>query len=121
MPRSLLVQLVGIKRLCFFCISDPPGPPVRIEPMPYMLSISVSWIKPLDDGGKMVLDYKIVLLDDNKRELKLFTRITANPYTLQNLRQNRNYTIIIYARNDIGYGKPANVTISTLEAGEISN
>lgn len=86
-----------------------------------MLSISVSWTKPVNDGGKMVLDYKIVLLDFNKKEQKLLKGITGNAYTLQDLRQNRNYTIIIYARNDVGYGKPANITIPTLEAGEISN
>ena len=110
-----------MKRLSSFCISDPPGPPVITERIPDMLSISVSWAKPLNDGGKMVLDYKIVLLDVNKKEQKLLKGITGNAYTLQDLRQNRNYTIIIYARNDVGYGKPANVTISTLEAGEISN
>ncbi|XP_074633212.1 uncharacterized protein LOC141891999 isoform X2 [Acropora palmata] len=117
---SYLCKAVNIKGTTLHNITVeqlyPPGPPVITERIPDMLSISVSWAKPLNDGGKMVLDYKIVFLDVNKKEQKLLKGITGNAYTLQDLRQNRNYTIIIYARNDVGYGKPANVTISTLEA-----
>lgn len=94
----------------------PPGPPVIKKLVPDMLSISMTWNKPRDDGGSIVLDYMITLLDANKTQRQMRNEITDSNYTIQNVKQNKTYMILIRARNVVGYGEPTNATVSTLEA-----
>ena len=60
----------------------------------------------------------ITLLDTNRRVLQQHNGIKRTSYTLENLQQNRTYTLMLQARNIAGYGKSANVTVATLEAGK---
>ena len=49
----------------------------------------------------------------------MLSGIKQNKYILQNLKHNRTYTLLLQAGNVVGYGKPANVTVSTLQAGKL--
>ena len=102
----------------FFHVSVPPGPPVIKELTSDFLSISATWNRSRDDGGSPILAYRITLLDANKKEQQMQSGIKQNKYTFQNLKHNRTYTILLQAGNIVGYGKLANVSVSTLQAGK---
>lgn len=100
-------------------ISVLPSAPMINKIFPEMLSIKVTWNRSLDDGGSPILDYRITIIDMNNVQ-RATSRIHENNFTLQNLRQNRTYRILIQARNVVGYGNSANASVSTLEAGKNS-
>lgn len=81
-------------------------------------TITVTWNASFDNGGSPILDYMVTLLDANNNVQQKPAGIREHNYTLQNLKHNRTYTIFVQARNAIGYGKSANATVSTLEAGK---
>ena len=83
-----------------------------------MLAFNVSWNAPRDNGGSRVLDYNITLLDVNRRVLQQRNGVKQTSVTMQNLRQNRTYIIVLQARNIVGYGESVNGTVKTLEAGK---
>lgn len=83
-----------------------------------MLEFNVTWNAPQDNGGSIVLDYKITLLYANKSLLQQHSGIKNTWFTLKNLQQNRTYIFILQAKNVVGYGEPSNVSVSTLEAGK---
>ena len=103
----------------YFHISVPPGPPVINKLVPDILSISATWNRSRDDGGSPILDYKITLFEVNADKQQRQSVVTGNNYTLRSLKHNRTYKIVIQARNVVGYGKSANATVATLEAGKI--
>lgn len=78
----------------------------------------MTWNKPRDNGGGIVLDYNITLLNANKSLLQRHSGIKNTWFTLRNLQQNRTYIFILQAKNAVGYGEPSNVSVSTLEAGK---
>ena len=82
-----------------------------------MRSITTTWNRSRNDGGSPILDHRITLLDWKNNVKYNQSGIKENNYTIYNLHQNRNYTVVLEARNLIGYSKPANVTFWTLKAG----
>ncbi|KAL9965834.1 hypothetical protein ACROYT_G029686 [Oculina patagonica] len=94
----------------------PPGPPVIDKFTPNVLALNVTWNSSRDNGGSPVLDYRITLLYVNKSILQQQSGINVNYFTLHNLQQNRTYIFIVRARNVIGYGESANISVTTLEA-----
>ena len=101
----------------FIYISDPPSPPALKTVIPELWSISATWNGSLFDGGSPVLDYKLTLLDSKNIVRQNQSEIRQTNYTFFNLQQNRNYVIILQARNAIGYSKPSNYSVWTLKAG----
>ncbi|XP_068685321.1 uncharacterized protein [Montipora foliosa] len=93
-----------------------PDPPIINQLEPALLSITATWNRSLDNGGSPILDYKIILLDENDHLLQNLSGITETTYTLLNVKHNRTYKIYLQARNVVGYGKRANRTVSTLDA-----
>ena len=118
--QSLWKQTTTLKIVIvdFGSFSVPPGPPVFSKLEPAMLSINIAWNRSRDDGGSPTLDYRIILLDANKNRIQVRSGINENNYTVRNVKHNRTYVILLQARNVVGYGNPANVTVSTLEAGQ---
>ena len=83
------------------------------------MSISATWNRSRDNGGSPVLDYNITLLEANSSVQQSQSGIRETFYTLRHLRQNRTYTLLLQARNVVGYGNSANATVSTLAAGKM--
>ncbi|KAL9965831.1 hypothetical protein ACROYT_G029682 [Oculina patagonica] len=93
-----------------------PGPPVIDKFTPNVLAFNVTWNTSRDNSGSPVLDYRITLLYVNKSILQQQSGIKVTYFTLHNLQQNRTYIFIVRARNVVGYGVSANVSVTTLEA-----
>ncbi|XP_068734303.1 uncharacterized protein [Montipora capricornis] len=94
----------------------PPSPSVFNKLEREMRSITTTWNRSRNDGGSPILDHRITLLDWKNNVKYNQSGIKENNYTIYNLHQNRNYTVVLEARNLIGYSKPANVTFWTLKA-----
>ena len=52
------------------------------------------------------------------KQVFTYTAITRTSLVIENLARNRTYIAEIQARNEVGYGKTANVTATTLLAGK---
>ena len=97
--------------------TDPPSPP-NITVVSSVLSLNVTWRSSVEENVIRILDYRIKVFDDNTLErLWQRERITSSPLVIANLKRNRTYIVIIQARNEVGYGKSANVSATTLLAG----
>ena len=107
-----------IKLIFPFRTSDPPGPSVIKKYAANVLALNVTWSPSRDNGGSPILDYNITLLDVNKTVLQQHGGIKTTSITLQNVQQNRTYIFVVQARNAVGYGKSANASVTTLEAGK---
>lgn len=101
----------------FVYISVPPSRPAFKIVTPELWSISVTWQGLQYDGGSPVLDYKLTLLDSNNIVQQNQSQIRGTNHTFFNLQQNRQYNIVLEARNVIGYSKPSNNIVRTRKAG----
>ena len=101
----------------FVYISVPPSRPAFKIVTPELWSISVTWQGLQYDGGSPVLDYKLTLLDSNNIVQQNQSQIRGTNHTFFNLQQNRQYNIVLEARNAIGYSKPSNNIVRTRKAG----
>lgn len=95
----------------------PPSRPAFKIVTPELWSISVTWQGLQYDGGSPVLDYKLTLLDSNNIVQQNQSQIRGTNHTFFNLHQNRQYNIVLEARNAIGYSKPSNNIVRTRKAG----
>jgi len=80
-----------------------------------LFSLNVNWSSSVEDR---ILDYRITVFDDNTlKPVKQYNGITSSSLVIKNLKRNRTYIVIIQARNEVGYGKSANISATTLLAG----
>jgi hypothetical protein len=77
-------------------------------------SITVTWLRPIDDGGSPVLDYKIQINTQPPREINT----KDNRRVILDLKGNTTYILKVYARNVVGYGKVSVVEFTTKMKGE---
>ena len=89
-----------------FCSSsEAPGSPavtVKVE----ATSITVRWTKPADDGGSPITAYRVLILRGNtKIENRNITDMSVNHQFIGSLSKRTNYTIKVFARNDVFEGK----------------
>lgn len=64
------------------------------------------------------MDYNTTLLDVNRTVLQQNNGTKTTSTTFENVQQNRTYIFVVQARNVVGYGKSANASVTTLEAGK---
>ena len=64
------------------------------------------------------MDYNTTLLDVNMTVVQQHRGIKRTSITFQNVQQNGTYIFVVQARNVVGYGKSANASVTTLEAGK---
>ena len=85
-----------------------------------MFSLEISWNSSDQDANNIkLLDYRITLIDGTTlKQVFTYTAITRTSLVIENLARNRTYIAEIQARNEVGYGKTANVTATTLLAGK---
>ena len=108
----------AIKLILSFHTPDPPSPPVIKKFTANVLALNVTWGTPLYNGGSPILDYNTTLLDMNRTVLKQEKGIKRTSITFKDVQQNRTYIFVVQARNVVGYGKSANASVTTLEAGK---
>lgn len=92
--------------------SVPPGPVSITITNIDASSITVRWTKPNDDGGRNVTGY---LLETDSH---IFVK-TIDTYTvLTGLKRDSQYTVKVYAKNNIGYGVSSTKVITTKKIGK---
>lgn len=64
------------------------------------------------------MDYNTTLLDVNRTVLQQNNGTKTTSTAFENVQQNRTYIFVVQARNVVGYGKSANASVTTLEAGK---
>ena len=91
-----------------------------IKAIPRVFSLEISWNSSDQDANNIkLLDYRITLTDGTTlKQVFTYTAITRTSLVIVNLARNRTYIAEIQARNEVGYGKTANVTATTLLAGK---
>ena len=111
------MQKVVMSSFVHVFFTDPPSPP-NMTVVSSVLSLNVTWRSSVEESVIMILDYRIKVFDDNTLK-RVWQRewITSSSLVIENLKRNRTYIVIIQARNEVGYGKSANITATTLLAG----
>lgn len=98
--------------------ADVPGPPVIKAARPGVLSLNISWYSPNEDNNIEVLDYRIKVLDGiTKKSIKQYASIPTTSLIIKNLKKNSSYVVEIQGRNEVGYGKTAKISGTTLPQG----
>ena len=110
-------KVSAIKLILSFHTPDPPSPPVIKKFTANVLALNVTWGTPLYNGGSPILDYNTTLLDMNRTVVEKDKGIKRTSITIKDVQQNRTYIFVVQARNVVGYGKSANASVTTLEAG----
>uniref|UniRef100_A0A8C5DN14 Titin n=1 Tax=Gouania willdenowi TaxID=441366 RepID=A0A8C5DN14_GOUWI len=106
----------------------PPGPPTNLKVTDYSGStVSLSWSKPIYDGGVAVIGFVVEMkeaTDDEWTSCTPSTCIEETSFTVKRLRENAKYYFRIYAMNAAGIGEHVDlpepvVAVERLEAPEI--
>lgn len=98
-------------------LSDPPRAPF-IAVVPNVLSLNVTWFSSIEDNGIKIYDYFVKVVDYvSNRLVQEYKKVQKTSLVIDKLMRNRTYFVAIQARNEVGYGKPSNVSATTLLAG----
>lgn len=98
-------------------LTDPPDPPF-ITVVSSILSLNITWSSSVEENIIRILDYRIKVLDAiTLKRIRQYNGITSSSLVIENLKRNRTYIVIIEARNEVGYGKSANASATTLVTG----
>ena len=97
--------------------TDPPDAPYMTV-VPCVMSLNVTWRSSVEASIIRILDYRIKLFDAiTLKRVRQFNGITSSSKSIGDLKRNRTYIVIIQARNEVGYGKSANTSATTLLEG----
>ena len=100
----------------FLVISEAPSEVLNLQGVAMCKSITLTWIRPKDDGGmpinKYVLNYDIGTRDvDGKK----------TSYTIDKLKQNTEYSFTLRAINRAEWGPLSSVKVKTTEYCKFCN
>lgn len=97
--------------------ADPPKPP-KVVVVPNVLSLNVTWFSSIEDNSIKIYDYLVKVVDYVSNTLvQEYKKVKETSLVINKLMKNRTYFVAIQARNEVGYGKPSNVSATTLLAG----
>ena len=101
--------------------TDPPHPPY-ITAVSSVLSLNITWNSSVKENIIRILDYRIKVMDGiTRKRVRQYNEITTSSLVIENLKRNRTYIVMIQARIEVGYGKSANITATTLLAGKVNH
>ena len=97
-----------------------PRKPTDIRVNKTCNSLTLSWLPPGEDGGSIVTDYNVTVVDGTEDGPLLESVPTGGNTTVSitPLKPNTMYTVHIRARNRAGLGEPAVVSVTTEELSE---
>ena len=79
--------------------------------------IILKWTPPSNNGGSQVIDYKVIVKDDDQK--RILSPVTGNQTVIDKLKPRWSYTFILSARNIVGYGKSVSRTLTTKFKGTL--
>lgn len=88
-----------------------------IKAIPRLRALQITWKpSPKDINNIKILDYRIKVLNGTF-VIQEYDAITNTSLVIKNLADDRTYVVEIQARNDVGFGQTANISATTLLAG----
>ena len=116
-----IMQKVTMSSFIHVSFTDPPHPPY-ITAVSSVLSLNITWNSSVKENIIRILDYRIKVMDGiTRKRVRQYNEITTSSLVIENLKRNRTYIVMIQARNEVGYGKSANITATTLLAGKVNH
>lgn len=107
-------MLSEVTALVIYILTEPSGPPQGFEILAGSTTLTFTWDLPLPaDRNGRITSYTIQCSGS------LTFSPATSPYTATGLTANTSYTCSIYASNAQGDGPTVQITVSTLEAGEL--
>ena len=101
-------------RLLFFLPTGKPGKP-KINFTDVQASyIRVKWTPPVDDGGSPVIDYRVIV---DGASGKNRPPVTGTETLIEQLMPGKSYSVILSARNVVGYGESETFPFTTRTKG----
>ena len=96
------------------------GQPTNITVNKTCNSLTLSWLPPGEDGGSIVTDYNVTVVNGTEDGPLLESVPTGGNTTVRitPLKPNTMYTVHIRARNSAVVGPPAVVSVTTEELSE---
>ena len=96
-----------------------PGQPTDITVNKTCNSLTLSWLPPGEDGGSIVTDYNVTVVNETEDGPLLSVPTGGNTTVrITALKPNTMYTVHIRARNSAGEGLSAVVNVTTEELSE---
>ena len=93
-----------------------PGQPTNTTVNKTCNSLTLSWLPPGVDGGSIITDYNVTVVDGTEDGPLLKSVSTGGNTTVRitSLKPNTTYTVHIRARNTKGTGDAASVNVTTI-------
>lgn len=98
---------------------ETPGSP-KISVSTGATSLIVRWDPPAYNGGSNITEYLVKIINGTRGiSIKNITSPSSSSrkVVIVKLRKNRNYTVRVYARNVVGYGRAAEIFSKTKFVG----
>lgn len=96
--------------------SEPPGPPTNLKVVDTTkTSITLSWGKPVYDGGAPIIGYVVEMRpkkpdtspDEGWKRCNAAAQLVRMEFTVTSLDENQEYEFRVCAQNQVGIGRPA--------------
>ncbi|KAK6057427.1 hypothetical protein COOONC_05057 [Cooperia oncophora] len=97
-------------------VKDVPGPPANVCVNEIDSdSVSISWEKPLDDGGQPITGYLIEKKEEGRRTFHKVAHVSGakTSYTVEDLEMLTSYKLRVSAVNKYGNGEPCESAVVT--------
>ena len=98
-------------------IEAPDSPKISVDTG--ATSLIVRWDPPAYDGGSSITEYLVEIINGTLGILikNSTTSSSSREVEIVKLRKNTNYTVRVYARNVVNYGKAAEIVTKTKFVG----
>ena len=96
--------------------SDKPGKPKIIlkESDIEASYIKLTWTPPVDNGGSLVLDYRVIVSGAANQTLE---GVVCTEKLIAKLTAGKSYTVTVSPRNSVGYGESDSWSFTTKSKG----
>uniref|UniRef100_A0A8C1MWU8 Titin n=1 Tax=Cyprinus carpio TaxID=7962 RepID=A0A8C1MWU8_CYPCA len=105
------------------CHLEPPGPPGSLKVVDSTkTSITLSWAKPVYDGGAPIIGYLVEMRDkvqmegeqerdpeEGWKKCNTAGQLVITEFTMINLDERQEYEFRVFAQNQVGMSRPANL------------
>ena len=78
----------------------------------------IAWTPPVDDGGSPVIDYSVIVTGASQPNRP---QVTGTEALIEELKPGKSYTVILTARNVVGYGESDSISFITKFKGNAAS